>query len=133
MRATLTINGLRYSWFLCKACPNIQYFLVYINGITYSPFIFSFHMLRKLKNQRILKRSWKINSKFGTSEYIEHWGIDGLTSDTRRRQNKFEDGVMSTNCDVIINFSICGQFAAIRKTLRQLSLLWVKVLFSPKS
>ena len=42
--------------------------------LSYFPFICSGNW----KVRELLKRSWKINSKFETSEYTEHWGIDGF-------------------------------------------------------
>ena len=41
--------------------------------------------------------------------------ITKLTRETKQRQKKFDDDVMSANCDVIVIFPIYGQFGAIRK------------------
>ena len=38
-----------------------------------------------------------------------------LTRETKQRQKKFDDDVMSTDCDVIVIFPIYDQFEAIRK------------------
>ena len=38
-----------------------------------------------------------------------------VTKDDKRNTTKFDDEVMSANCDVIVFFPTHGQFSAIRK------------------
>ena len=46
------------------------------------------------------------------------WNLDqylNMANETWQRQKKIDDNVISTNCEVIVYFSVYGQFGAIWK------------------
>ena len=46
---------------------------------------------------------------------MKHGPVTKIEKRKKKCQKKFDDNVMSVNCEVIVIFSIYGQFGAIRK------------------
>ena len=46
---------------------------------------------------------------------MKHGSVTELDKRNKTTSKKFDDNVMSANCDVIVSFPIYGQFAAIPK------------------
>ena len=46
---------------------------------------------------------------------MKHGPVTKIEKRKKKCQKKFDDDVMSVNCEVIVIFSIYGQFGAIRK------------------
>ena len=59
--------------------------------------------------------SWSIHSKTRGDIDTKLGPVAKLNKRNKTTSKKFDDDVMSVNCDFIINFSIYGQFGAIRK------------------
>ena len=47
---------------------------------------------------------------------MKHGSVTKLDKRNKTTSKKFDDDVMSKNCDVIVIFPIYGQFGAIRKS-----------------
>ena len=68
----------------------------------------------RISGQSLLKANCR---KSRTSDYIDmkFRPVTKLDKKSKATSKKFDDDIMTTNCDVLVFFPIYGQFGAIRK------------------
>ena len=68
----------------------------------------------QISGQSLIKENY-CNSRISDDIDIKLGPVTKFDKRNKKSSKKFDDGVMSANCDVIVIFPIYGQFGAIRK------------------